>query len=302
MPLAIEAAVRRVCLLIIVVMVLSFINCSPVQFTKMSRAQNLNREPENLPSSNGENAEVLIPKPGDNPQAVQCTQDYAKMPIKVLFVVDTSGSNSTTYNGSKGGSCAGRLGCVPATDPQKTFRGGSISEFFEKYKDRPNFSWGFETFSKDSVLSYIGQNANALFGNSIAMESAIDAFSLELDRGKTPYLKALEGIQTAIANDSDLHSTAEFPPLYYVVFMSDGYPTDSNRAQIRESVEKIVSLDPARISLSTIYYGTQNDPEASGTLENMATVGGGQFVNFDTNSNETIDIQDLISLPTTTCK
>lgn len=284
---------RKLFLWIIILGVWSFINCSPVQFTKLRQNQNNNQNTAVAFSKlNSDSADIAIPPV----KTIQCSQDFAKIPVKVLFVVDTSGSNSLAYNGAKGGNY------VPATDPHKKFRGGSISEFFEKYKDKPNFSWGFEIFSRNYVLSYIGQNTNAIFGNARAMEGAIDAFAMEQDRGMTPYLKALEGIRVAIANDSDLHSKAEYPPLYYVVFMSDGYPTDSTGAQVNSAIEDIISLDPARISLSTIYYGTQNDPEAAGTLQNMASSGGGQFVNFDMNSNETIDIQDLIGLPTTTCQ
>jgi len=296
---------RAIVLRALFAMSVSIVACSPVQFSKISQNDDRHLERHNHLSAfdtnpSAANGESLNFK-SENPRAVQCSQDFAKMPIKVLFVVDTSGSNSFAYRGSKNGTCVGSLGCVPATDPNKKFRSGSIREFFEKYKDKTNFSWGFETFSGNDVQFYIGRNMNDIFGDAQAMESAIDLFNHEYDRGKTPYLKAMEALRAAVSNDYTTNFKVEYPPLYYIVFMSDGYPTDSTPAEINAEVEDVIALDASRISLSTIYYGTQNDPGAAWTLQNMASTGGGEFVNFDTNSHDTISIQDLIGLPTTTC-
>jgi len=275
--------------LFIFLLIFVFANCSPVKFTKIN------------PDSK---AQAFTEPTQDSSQpikAIECGQDSIEMPIKVLFVIDTSGSNSISY-GASNGVCDGRSGCVPATDPQKNFRAGSISTFFNKYKNRTNFSWGFETFSKREVQSYIGSNTSEIFGRAQAMEAALNSFSKEIDRGKTPYLEALKNIRTAISSDPDLHSMAPYPTLYYVIFMSDGYPTDSTASEINKEIENIVALDRTRISLSTVYYSTLNDPHASAILQTMAERGGGQFINFDINSDETLSVQDLVKLPTTTCQ
>lgn len=286
--------------LIVVISNFIFVNCGPVQFTRINR--NLGeQEKSGLSVTEATRASsTIIDPPESAPDTVRCSQDSVTVPVKVLFVVDTSGSNALAYRGV-GASCDGSLKCVPATDPEKKFRKGSIQEFFEKYKERSNISWGFEIFSRHDVRSYIGEKTNEIFGNAHDMEEALKDFATEKDRGKTPYLKAMEGVQTAISDDPDLRSKAEYPPRYYVVFMSDGYPTDAKADQVKNAVDRLIALSPTQISLSTIYYGTQNDPEAASTLQNMARSGGGQFVNFDTNSNETIAIQDLIGLPTTSC-
>jgi Mg-chelatase subunit ChlD len=223
------------------------------------------------------------------------------MPIKILFVVDTSGSNSRDFNPFPGGGCDVTRGCVPATDPEKKFRAGSISDFFEKYKGKNNFSWGFETFSRDSVESFVGHDSTDLFGDTKSMENAINLFVEDQDKGRTPYLAALKSVRAALESDPELHSTDPVPPRYNIVFMSDGYPTDSSPSEINAEVESISSMSPTRISFSTIYYSTLSDPIAADILQNMAWVGGGQFVNVDTNAHETLNIQDLIMLPTTTC-
>jgi Mg-chelatase subunit ChlD len=232
---------------------------------------------------------------------MKCSREIIAQPIKVLFVVDTSGSNFFSYNKTPGNKCDRQRGCVPATDPSKTFRSSSISRFFEKYKEKPNFSWSFETFSKDSVRSLVSENGSGAFGQPEAMQSAISYFTSQPDRGDTPYLNALKKVRETLSVDPDIQSKVDYPPLYYVVFMSDGYPTDSNISQIDSEVRNIVALNPTQVNFSTIYYGTRNDPAAASILKSMSVMGQGQFINVDTTTTETIAIQDLIKLPTTLC-
>jgi hypothetical protein len=82
-----------------------------------------------------------------------------------------------------------------------------------------------------------------------------------------------------------------------VVFMSDGQPTDSNTTALTSEVQSIVNLLPGKITFNTVYYGN-NDAMAAGLLQNMAQVGGGNFLNTATNPmGLDFAISDLIVVP-----
>ncbi len=255
----------------------------------------------------------ITPNPSGSPNPVQtpgCTLTNVTIPVKIMFVVDTSGSNNswTQNSGTNGCTAPNNVGCAPPTDPNKTFRGGSISDFYTKYKAKTNFSWGFETFSNVSATAYIGTNADPTFSDSTAMGAALNYFETqEVDNDATPYLAAIEEVKTAIANDPGVSMSGKSAPLYYVIFMSDGYPTDAlngdgsvDTASLNAAIQSVEALAPGRVAFSTVYYGTINDPVASGVLKGMAS-GGGVFVNVDTASTSTINIQDLIQVPTGNC-
>jgi hypothetical protein len=244
------------------------------------------------------------------PAPPTCQLQSVTVPVKILFVVDTSGSNNspTTDNGTL--SCGLFQTCAPATDPYKSLRSGSITNFFAQYSSKPNFSWGFEVFSNDGGQAYItsGATQSPSFSNANAMQSAINQFNAETDGGGTPYIAALSMAQSTLATDADINSTAVNAPLYYVIFLSDGYPTDSlnsdgtvNQAPVNKSISQLINLAPGRVFVSTVYYGTINDPVASGLLQSMAQVGKGQFLNVDTTTTSTININDLITVPSGQC-
>jgi hypothetical protein len=261
-----------------------------------------------LPAGNNSNSSNPVVNPGGG-----CQLKNLNRPVKVMFVVDTSGSNnsSTTDDGTVGCTSSNQ-NCAPATDPLKTFRSGSITSFFNTFKAKTNFSWGFEVFSGTIAQPYISTNGqSATFGNASAMASAITQFNSETDNNGTPYLAALSEAHSAIASDPDLNSTNPYLPLYFIVFMSDGYPTDAlsgsnpvvvDTGALNSSISSILSLAPGRITFSSIYYGTINDPNAAGTLQGMATVGQGQFVNVNTGSTSSIVINDLITVPVGQCQ
>ena len=250
--------------------------------------------------------------PSSGPSSGGCQIQNLTRPVKIMFAVDTSGSNvSSTMDEGTIACLSPFQNCFPATDPQKVFRGGSISNFFSALQGKTNFSWGFETFSGTSAQSYIPAGGQAPgFGDATAMQAAINQFADETDADATPYLAALNNIQTAVAQDPDLNSEGVATPLYLIVFMSDGFPTDAlssenpvtvNMSAIQNAISGISALAPGRVTLSTIYYGTINDPTAASTLQSMATAGNGQFVNVDTSSTSSITIDDVISVPVGQC-
>ncbi|PWU14694.1 MAG: hypothetical protein C5B49_12725 [Bdellovibrio sp.] len=249
-----------------------------------------------------------------------CTLQDVTIPVRVMFAVDASGSNRlpTVDQGTE--ICSDSdyltdgnpLHCSPPTDPQKTFRRNSITQFFNSYQGKTNFSWGFEIFAGDSLRPLITADGRwPNFGNSAAMVAAIRRFSGNTDQGGTPYLAALAGIKQAIENDPGLPQTGAAAPVYFVVFMSDGYPSDAingtspvtvDLAALKSAITGILALAPARITLSTVYYGTINDPVAASTLQTMAKAGLGQFANVDTGSISSISVNDLIKVPVGDCK
>lgn len=245
--------------------------------------------------------------PGGSQTSGTCTLTNVELPVKIMFVVDTSGSNNSPSMDEGTELCVPQYEtCAPATDPTKSFRSGSITNFFTKYQSKTNFSWGFITFSNGNAASFVGSSSAPTFSNAAAMQSAISQFNSETDNGDTPYMAALSQVQLAISNDPGLKVTGAQAPLYYVIFLSDGYPTDAlnadgsvDQAALGSQIQSVKALAPGRVTFSTVYYGTINDANAAGTLQNMAA--GGQFVNVDTSSTSTINIQDLIQVPVGQC-
>lgn len=129
------------------------------------------------------------------------------------------------------------------------------------------------------------------------------------DGGSTPYLAALSTAASTIAADPGLNVGGAKAPLYYVIFLSDGYPTDAltstgsvDQGQINTAAKALTALSPGRIFMSTVYYGTINDPVASGVLSTMASVAGGQFINVNTTTTPTLNINNLIQVPSAGCQ
>lgn len=205
-------------------------------------------------------------------------------PIKVLFVVDTSGSNA-----GGGGS-----------DPGKAVRGGSINEFVETYKARANFSWGFIHFSGTQAFSLIGSSGNPTFTPTVSvMQNAIGSFYGVNDNGLTPYEAALNSARTALVNEA-----ASAPPLtkFVVVFLSDGLPDPAVADSVLKSkVQAIAAVRPGAVAFNAIYYGDA-DAEANARLKMMASAGAGQFLDTNARPNgKQFVISDVINVAGLNC-
>lgn len=270
---------------------LGFQNCGAVKFNAVSDPSKALGGPLALP-------------PG------ACSLQNLTVPIKLLFVVDNSGSNEKYTKDFGATEChpATEANCTPPTDPDKGFRSGSITAFFNAYKAKSNFSWGLESFYGSGGHQFINNSDSTNFGDATAMQAAIKMFNAETAADSTPYGAALASAKSAIQNDPDLNSTSAQAPLYYVVFMSDGYPTDTlntdksvNFNVLDKDIADLIALAPSRIRLNTLYYGTLNDPNAANTLEHMAQKANGQFLNIDTATTKVIAIDDLIQIPNSSC-
>lgn len=211
------------------------------------------------------------------------------VPVKLLFVVDTSGSNLT-----------GDFGSNIGTDPSKAVRAGSIQEFFNNYGAKPNFSWSMITFSNYSANSLINSNLGIPYISPSAsdMQNAITQFLGMTDGGNTPYDSALSLVASEISNDTMTDSRTK----YIVVFMSDGMPNPANTdTHFFSAVQNIVGLVPGQVSFSTVYYGSVN-PSASSLMQGMADIGGGNFLNTNTNpTGKYFQISDIVTVPGVVC-
>lgn len=229
---------------------------------------------------------ILNPVPTITPP-VTCTNELHSLqtPLKVLFVVDMSGSNALSS------------GSLPATDPNKTFRGGALQNFLAEYGAKTNFSWGFLAFNANTItpLVKVGQS---LFGSAADMTSGLLAFQSKEDVGNTPYQLAINQASVAITSDPDFSPDVK----YAVLFMSDGIPSQPYSVDdLKNGVKGMLNLSPKQISFNTIYYGESNY-EASALMQQLAITGQGKFLNVNASSGATIAISDVITIPGVVCK
>lgn len=221
---------------------------------------------------------------------------------RIIYIVDQSGSNRVSTKNNGVNVCEqGDTGCKPPTDPNKTFRGTAIQKFFDKYQSKANFSWSFLTFAGNSANTLIGSSAStAITSDQGAYQGAINTFMATQDDGGTPYKKALQLAKEVISKDPGLNGSRA--PQYAVVFVSDGFPSDygtstgaAASSAMEADINALVNAAPGserRITLSTIYYGQVQDPEAIKLLTAMAGKGGGRFANAE-NVND-LEIDDVI--------
>ncbi len=280
-------------------LLLSFQSCTAVNFASNASS------PTAAPSINAGNSNIP-PIVGGN-----CSLSNVRVPVNILFVVDRSGSNveETQDGGLKVCDDPNSGICAPATDPKKSFRGDSINNFFKANQGNSLLKWGFIGFNGVSTDSYITDASTGTFGDAKAMQTAIDQFYAKDDEDGTPYLAALSEAKQIIAGDPGIKLSGIKAPIYQIIFLSDGHPTDAvnsdgsvDLVSINAAISDITSMAPHRIFMSTVYYGTINEAIAANTLSNMAGAGGGQFVNVDTGNISSISINNLITIPSGDCK
>lgn len=242
--------------------------CSDKQFS-FKQAAGSNGNP------NGDDATGSIPQDCEN-QLQQLT-----IPIKLLFIVDTSGSNASD----------------PGTDVNKVVRGQSIQEFFNLYKNKTNFHWAINIFSGTESHRLI----SGFTANPATMQQAINNFMNVSDTGQTPYMAALNLGQTFLTEDTSRTQQTK----WVVVFLSDGMPNPSvDQTTLNNKVAQIIGLIPGQVSFNTVYYGpnsTSDGIAAAARLQSMATAGGGKFLNTN-QAQRTFPIADVITVPGTNCR
>lgn len=275
---------KRVVLITSSVLLLGlFQNCSEAKFGQDSSASDDGNGALGQ-DGNGGNYSNHLNQPNTNPNSCYTVLHQITTDVKILFVVDKSGSNTSSNEG---------------TDPDMGLRGGSIQAFLDDLKSKPNFDWGFLYFKDSSAKALIGTDSNPTFSTPSVMQTAITKFYDTKDSGGTPYQAAFELAKKTIQNDSNVSNS----PKWIVVFISDGLPNPTmNDAQLKAGVSSVTGLRPGQVTFNTIYYGPKND-SASGRLKLMAAQGGGYFL--DTNSNPTAKdflISNVVNVPGTVCE
>jgi hypothetical protein len=226
--------------------------------------------------------------------------------------VDTSGSNAFPTRDEGTQECMPTdpdyATCKPPTDPTKSFRGGAIQNFLNSYGSKSNFEWGFITFAGTEAHALINATGNDqvpyLSSNPADLQNAINQFYAVKDYDATPYHAAIQMVNNAISTDRDLNTASN--PQYFMIMLTDGFPTDYvvngsfSFAALEVDIFSLLGLGSNQVSLSTIYYGTVNDPNAETLLQNMAAQGHGQYASVNDTSTG-IKIDDVIPGTTTTC-
>jgi hypothetical protein len=235
-----------------------------------------------------------------------CTLDpsLVNQQLKILFVLDISGSNAITANGR------------PATDPTRDRRYGSLSRWLDRRAGNPNEYYTLIEFSGDSTITAPDlvnydpdyapfTNDKAHFTNVVNTQKNSTS-----DNGATPYKAALNTVINTIKGDAKKakeRADAGQPAVqstYVVIFLSDGEPTDSKEPEILTLIESdLMQLpnDPnygsfiTQINLNTGYYYIDVDlPGARKLLKEMAKVGKGEAYSFDTGEIDFDKLTDVI--------
>lgn len=217
-----------------------------------------------------------------------CTIGTSKKPIRVMFMVDNSGSTLTT-------------------DPNKVYRLKSLQKFQMDYGSNTNLSYTFSYFAGTSSNNYDVPNNKFVtsipaspVGNSSQLASALSKYDGVNPNGNTPYKAAFTALGNLVNADAGGQD-------YAVAFLSDGQPTDvSGEANLRKLVSdlKAVAAGKGRaLTVNTIYFGDPNDKGSFSNLDAMAKEGNGQFV--DTNligAGGSLVINDVINVPGANCQ
>ncbi|MGZ3795827.1 MAG: VWA domain-containing protein [Pseudobdellovibrionaceae bacterium] len=205
--------------------------------------------------------------------------------IKVLFVVDTSGSNSQIPDG---------------TDPNKKWRSATFNNFIHQYSGKTNFYYGLITFQGSSAKEQIVVNGSGAFTNDMTIvQSGYDSFMNTVDGGSTPYKAALTMARQIIA--ADVAANASQNASYVMLMVSDGMAKDYNSPdEVIPDANAIMAVAPGQVSLNSVYYySTDFEDSETAYLRNISKVGNGSFI--IANSNQVLSINDVIQLPATGC-
>lgn len=260
---------------------LMFQNCSQVSFTP--DAANLANSVDGLSSNDS----------GTDPN---CRIDYANAAadVKVLFLVDASGSNENS-------------GATVGTDPGQVWRLATLNTFVDAYKNKNNFFYGLLTFQGTTAKPQISSGGAGVFTNNLStVAQGIASFDANIDGGNTPYDAALNLAKSVIMADLAIPSSK--PTAYAVVMISDGVPTNDRYkgvngvTNLKADVKSLVDLAPGKITVNSVFLYNAAKPSNSEEqyLRAMASVGGGAFIFAD--SKQTISIADSIRVSQEICQ
>lgn len=215
--------------------------------------------------------------------------------VKILFLVDTSGSNAASNNSA-------------GTDNGKVWRTKTINDFVNAYSSNSNFYFGLVTFQGSSATPQISSGGKGIFtNNASAIQEGITNFENTPDQGSTPYHAALMEAKSMIA--ADLAANPSSTTAYVIVMISDGEPTDQEYlnaqngiANLDSDVISVVDAAPAQVVMNTVYLYNPSDASQSNTtyLQAIASTANGVFV--QASSQDTLDLDSTVALPTESCQ
>lgn len=208
--------------------------------------------------------------------------------VKVLFVVDGSGSNF------------GANGSLPS-DPDKQWRTSTLRDFITQHVANKNFYYGLTLFKGTASKSKIIVNGLPGFSNDRAVVSeGFRSFLNTPDGGNTPYKAALKMAKNIIAMDLEDHASDNAS--YAVVMISDGHATDYKHAyDVIPDASAIKDLAPDRITLNSVYYSAKKiDASAPQYLKSIAHIGEGAFI--VANTKQSLKLEDVIRISVKSCQ
>lgn len=212
--------------------------------------------------------------------------------VKILMIVDTSGSNQQQPDGTLG------------TDPQRKWRLQAINSLINRYGTKNNFHFGLtvfqDTFSKPQIRLATGEGI--LSNSQAVVQDGLSNFANVADRDGTPYLAGLSLAKSILQRD--LSSNPADNSLYSLVLISDGMPTDVKSVDtLNDTVSSITALAPGRVNINTVfYYNSQAQKDSIDTkyLQAISRAGQGTFITAD--ANQTIQLDDKIAVSNQACE
>lgn len=260
-----------------------------------------------------------------NPPTCTVTYNNVVTPVKVLFLIDKTGSNKDNSNTPT---------VDDGTDTTKTWRLNAINDLRNNLP-LDIFSFNITLFRGNPTNINDGYRYGGAGGeltkslidgfsnNSATINSAISNFLADPDQGKTPYEAALEKAKQIISKDILTDNISK----YSVILVTDGYPDpnlatktdcglracDSNNGsdadlpksiiKARSFVDGVVNIDPKRVNVNTVYYYSfkQRINSAIDILSNMADAGKGVFIETSSNSGQSIEFHNVIRVPANVC-
>jgi hypothetical protein len=265
-------------------MLACFQNCAatnPIQFGTLKTAAD-SSAPTPSPSP------APAPSPSPSSSSTSCTVEQVAQNLRILFMVDNSGSTSST-------------------DPHDSQRVATVQTFLNTYGSKTNLTYSYSYFAQkamtyDADSNSFDANPVRVFLNATQTGAALTMFKSLNTSDDTYYDVAFSQITSIINSDNPATNNES----YVVIFMSDGQPTDlggsanNQLSGVTTLAKNIIGLAPTgHITLSTVYFGPNNDSQSENNLKTMAGVGGGQFI--DTNITTQYSIDNLVTVPITAC-
>jgi len=228
-----------------------------------------------------------VAQPADDKLSVSgqfCTgqPDPWQFPVRVLFVVDISGS-------------------MAVSDPQPpnglSRRGQAVMDIVNRYPPGNGLAYGLISFASDASILTTGPGGLSGFTtDENQILTAVPSFAAV--NGQTDYDSALSlAFQMLQSDMNDLDVTARARSRYQIVFMSDGAPDPDNAGpgeslppDVRTDVLNIAGLKTTQqvgaVSLNTVYIAGPATPpdevlQASTLLSSMANLANGTYRQFD---------------------